>query len=84
MNAVPASGTGSIQWLSHQLADVHYGKGAPGDYANVLARIRIPDPFVAEIQPLLVEGTTLMVTDAPILRKTSGKEMAVMSSSPEN
>ena len=31
------------------------------------------------IQPLLVEGTTLVVTDAPILKKTSGKGMAVIS-----
>jgi hypothetical protein len=83
-NTVPAAGTGSIQWLSHQLSDVHYGKSASADYASALSRIKIPDPFLVQIQPLLVEGTTLMVTDAPILRKTSGKEMAVMSSSPEN
>lgn len=33
--------------------------------------------------PLLVSGTTLMVTDAPILEETTGKQMAVLSSNPE-
>lgn len=33
--------------------------------------------------PLLVSGTTLMVTDAPILEETTGKQMGVLSSNPE-
>jgi hypothetical protein len=82
-NGVPASaGSGNIKWMSHELADVHYGSGTHGDAAGSLSRIKIPDAFLLQIQPLLVEGTTMIITDAPILRKTSGKEMAVISSHP--
>jgi len=74
----------SIHWLSHELADVHYGSGEYGDPQNQLARIKIPDEFLQQLQPVLIEGTSLMVTDAPILRKTTGKDMAVLSSSPDS
>jgi hypothetical protein len=47
-----------------------------------MKRIKIPDAFLKEIQSLLTEGTTMLITDAPILRKTTGKEMAVLSSQP--
>ncbi|MCU0381799.1 MAG: L,D-transpeptidase [Chitinophagaceae bacterium] len=82
-NGVPDNAAyGSIRWMSHELADVHYGSGTHGDAAGSLSRIKIPDAFLVQIQPLLVEGTTMIITDAPILRKTSGKEMAVISSHP--
>lgn len=80
-----SSNTGStkqVRWLSHELADVHYGSGSHGGHENPFSRIKIPDPFLVDIQPLLVEGTTLVVTDAPILRKKSGNDMAVISSHP--
>jgi hypothetical protein len=72
----------SIQWLSCELADGHYGSGAHGDHSKQLARIKIPDAFLRELQTVLVEGTTMVVTDAPILRKTTGKTMAVISTNP--
>jgi hypothetical protein len=72
----------SIQWLTCELADGNYGSGTHGDHGKQLARIKIPDAFLRELQTVLVEGTTMVVTDAPILRKTTGKEMAVISSSP--
>lgn len=81
----PGTSAGSgkqVRWLSHELADVHYGSGSHGGHENPLSRIKIPDPFLVDIQPLLVEGTTLVVTDAPILRKKTGKDMAVISSHP--
>jgi hypothetical protein len=45
-----------------------------------MERIKIPDEFLQKCGPVIAEGTTLLVTDAPILRKTSGKEMAVLTS----
>jgi hypothetical protein len=72
----------NIQWLSHDLKDSNYGKGIHNDPQKQLARIKIPDAFVQDIQPLIVEGTTMMVTDAPILRKTTGKDVGVLSSHP--
>jgi len=50
---------------------------------DAMQRIVIPDEFRHLVLPLLVSGTTLMVTDAPILEETTGKQMAVLSSNPE-
>jgi hypothetical protein len=72
----------NVQWMTCELSDIHYGSGNHGDHLNQLKRIKIPDAFLKEIQPLMTEGTTMMITDAPILRKTTGKEMAVISSRP--
>ncbi len=51
---------------------------------DAVQRIVIPDEFRRAVVPLLVSGTTLMVTDAPILEETTGKEMTVLSSNPED
>lgn len=72
----------TIHWLSCELSDTHYGSGSHGDQQEQLGRIKIPDAFLQNIQPVMLEGTTLIITDAPILRKTSGKQMAVISSRP--
>lgn len=74
----------NIHWLSCELSDSNYGSGMHGNQQAQLKRIKIPDAFLLEIQVLMVEGTTLMITDASILRKTTGKEMAVVSSNPES
>jgi L,D-transpeptidase catalytic domain len=50
---------------------------------QAMARIAIPSEFNRHLQPLLQPGTTLMVTDAPILEQTTGPRIAVLSSSPE-
>ena len=50
---------------------------------DAMQRIVMPDEFRKHVVPLLVSGTTLMVTDAPILEETTGKQMAVLSSNPE-
>lgn len=49
---------------------------------DAMGRIAIPDALLSNLQPLLVPGTTLMVTDAPILEHTTGVEVAVLSSHP--
>jgi hypothetical protein len=49
---------------------------------NVVQRIVMPPDFKSLLIPLLASGTTLMVTDAPILEHTTGKEMVVVSSNP--
>ena len=72
----------NIQWLSCELSDTNYGSGSHGDHKAQLGRIKIPDAFLHDIQPVMQEGTTMVITDAPILRKTTGKEMAVISSRP--
>jgi hypothetical protein len=81
-NATPSVNGKNVQWLTCELSDTNYGSGNHGDHLTQLSRIKIPDAFLNEIQPLMIEGTTMMITDAPILRKTSGKELAVLSSHP--
>jgi hypothetical protein len=48
-----------------------------------MSRIAIPREFFDRVQPLLVPGTSVLVTDAPILDRTTAVPMAVLSSSPE-
>lgn len=72
----------SIHWLSCELSDANYGSGSHGDQKTQLGRIKIPDAFLQQIQSVMLEGTTMIITDASILRKTTGKGMAVISSHP--
>lgn len=78
----PSANIKTIQWLSCELSDTNYGSGLHGDHNAQLGRIKIPDAFLQDIQPVMQEGTTMIITDAPILRKTTGKELAVISSRP--
>jgi len=41
-------------------------------------RIHLPQDFAAQVYPLLTPGTTLLLTDAPVLEENSGKQMTVM------
>jgi len=41
-------------------------------------RIHLPQDFAAQVYPLLEPGTTLLLTDAPVLEENSGKQMTVM------
>lgn len=57
----------------------HAGEdGLPLDPAQV-ERIAVPDAFRANVTPLLVPGTTLMVTDAAVLPSTTGVPMTVVT-----
>ncbi len=47
-------------------------------------RVRIPDAFLHVLVPSLGEGSTLLVTDEPILESTTGVKLAILSSSPED
>jgi len=45
-------------------------------------RIHIPPGFVKELSGVLAVGTTLYVTDAPVLEETTGKALNVVNSDP--
>jgi hypothetical protein len=49
---------------------------------EAMARIRIPREFYERVTPLLSPGTTVLVTDAPILERTTGVQMSVLTSAP--
>lgn len=50
---------------------------------DAVKRIVMPHDFQQNLAMVIVSGTTLMVTDAPILEHTTGKEMALISSHPD-
>jgi hypothetical protein len=56
-------------------------KTAPA--ADITQRITLPAGFSALLAPLVAPGTTLMITDAPILEQTTGRSLAVLSSHPQ-
>jgi hypothetical protein len=47
-------------------------------------RLHLPAQFTSSLSPLLVPGTTLFVTDAPILDEDSGTKLTVLSSGNPN
>jgi hypothetical protein len=47
-------------------------------------RFVIPDAFLHVLVPSLGEGSTLMIADEPVLESTTGVNLAVLSSSPED
>jgi len=49
---------------------------------SVAQRIVMPQDFQQMLLPLVDSGTTMMVTDAPILEHTTGRQLALLSSHP--
>jgi hypothetical protein len=80
--AAPKDKNIQIKWLAFPLEDVHYA--ASEDHPLMEGRIKIPDAFLQELGLSFVPGTHVMVTDAPILTGNSGKQMAIISSNPED
>lgn len=76
-----ASG-GGLQWLTVPMAG-HLGDTSPPD-GEATKRIQMPLDFQKQLSQAIGIGTTLVITDAPILEHNSGKQMAVLSSHPES
>jgi hypothetical protein len=51
--------------------------------ADITQRITLPAEFTAALAPMVAAGTTLMITDAPILEQTTGRKLSVLSSHPQ-
>jgi len=47
-------------------------------------RIHLPDAFLHELTPVLAAGSTMMITDEPVLESTTGVHLSVLSSSAED
>ena len=56
----------------------------PDPDPDAIKRIHVPDAFIHELTPVLHVGSTLMITDEPVLESTTGMQLAVLSSSPED
>ena len=62
-----------------------YGDAAGTDLASVVGgRLRMQQEFAKLLYPLLVPGTTMLVTDAPVLEENTGQRMTVMGSGNPN
>jgi hypothetical protein len=56
-----------------------YGDSAGTDLASVVGgRLRMQQAFAKLVYALLVPGTTMLVTDAPVLEQNTGRQMTVM------
>ena len=78
--ATQAVGAGT-QWISVGVV----GHMDPADTLpdpSVAQRIVMPQDFQQMLLPLVDSGTTMMVTDAPILEHTTGRQLALLSSHP--
>jgi hypothetical protein len=52
--------------------------------AVVGSRLRLPQAFAQSLNPLLVPGTTLLVTDAPVLEESTGARLTVLGAGNPN
>jgi hypothetical protein len=70
-----------FKWKTFPVTDLHYGSERTIIQRDQMGRVRIPDAFLINLKPLVEEGTTLMITDAPILNNTTGVKMTILTSS---
>jgi hypothetical protein len=57
----------------------HAGEGGEPVDAGVLAHLRVPKAFLAAVREVIVPGTTVLLTQAPVLPEHSGKRMTVLA-----
>jgi hypothetical protein len=70
----------SWEWMKHTLEDRHYAAVFNANSKLPIAQVNMPEGFRTQLESVVGEGTTVVITDNPILKKTTGKEMAVLSS----
>jgi hypothetical protein len=75
--SVILKGAAARNWMAVPMPG--YADAAGTDLSSVVGgRVVLPQEFARQLYPLFVPGTTLLVTDAPVLEENSGKEMTVM------
>ena len=58
----------------------HAAESAGAHDHNAVDRLRIPQVLTSHLYPLLESGTTMLITDAPVLGHTTGTNLYVMRS----
>jgi hypothetical protein len=80
---VLVQGAAARDWMAVPMPG--YGDTAGTDLTSVVGgRLRMPQDFARLLYPLLVPGTTMLVTDAPVLEENQGTKMTVMASGNPN
>jgi hypothetical protein len=81
--SVLLQGAAARDWMAVPMPG--YGDTAGTDLTSVVGgRLRMPQDFARLLYPLLVPGTTMLVTDAPVLEENQGTKMTVMASGNPN
>jgi hypothetical protein len=81
--SVIARGAAAHDWMAVSMPG-YSGAGAP-DLAEVVGgRVELPQDFARQLYPALTPGTTLLITDAPVLEENSGQQMTVLGSGNPN
>ncbi len=81
--SVLVAGATARNWMAVPMPG--YRDVAGSELSAVAAgRLRIPQDFARSLYPLLVPGTTLFLTDAPVLEENSGAKLTVLSSGNPN
>jgi hypothetical protein len=81
--SVIARGAAARNWMAVSIPG--YAGGTGLDLAAVVAgRVGFPQDFARLLYPTLVPGTTLLITDAPVLEENSGRQMTVMGEGDPN
>ena len=81
--SVLLGGAPARNWMAVPITG--YRDTAGSDLSHVVGgRMRIPQDFARSLYPLLVPGTTLLVTDAPVLEETTGRQLTVLGSGNPN
>lgn len=78
--AIRSANAQNWEWMRHTLEDRHYAAVFNANSTLPIAQVNMPNAFRSQLETVVGEGTTVVITDNPILRKTTGKEMAVLSS----
>jgi hypothetical protein len=81
--SVLLAGAAARNWMAVPMPGY---RDAAGSELSAVAggRVRIPQDFARSLYPLLVPGTTLLLTDAPVLEENSGAKLTVLSSGNPN
>jgi L,D-transpeptidase catalytic domain len=81
--SVLLGGARARNWMAVPITG--YRDTGGSDLSGVVGgRIRIPQDFARSLYPLLVPGTTLLVTDAPVLEENTGRRLTVMGAGNPN
>jgi hypothetical protein len=81
--SVILKGAAAHNWMAVPMPG--YGDAAGTDLSSTVGgRIHVPQDFAQQLYPLLVPGTTLLVTDAPVLEENTGMQMTVMGAGNPN
>ena len=75
--SVILKGTAANNWMAVSMPG--YGETQDTDLPSVVGgRVQLPQDFAQLVYPLLAPGTTMLVTDEPVLEESTGRQMTVM------